>query len=498
MPGFFAVPIGTNILAKWIATGYNTGMNIRQIILIVLGIAALVLGISYWVFTPEVEGFGPILESGHQQNNAAIEIKFSRPMQPDSVQQNLSISPAIAGEYTWPDETVLRFVPADTWASGTQVEVRLEKGSRSRLGLAVRQPVEWSFQVSPIKLLYLWPATGDSNIYALVPEDGESEQITFSGDVVGYDTSPDGQLIYYFTENSLGGNDLFFLNRFAVAEIGNEQPVEPDRLLTCQRSLCTSPAISPDGKWLAYLRNDSEIWLLELAGSAEPVQVSPNRHDCRSILWAPDGRLSYYNATAGAYIIRDIETGKQTVIDNLSGEIGAWAPGSTAFVVPEVFTIETDILRGPSGEADNEEVDVEELEPVRVLSTHLLVYQTNGSRVEDLSDDLLVEDFSPAFSPDGRLLAFTRRYLVEEPITLGRQIWLLSFSGGGSGVQSLALTDHPDYKYTAIAWHPEGRQFVTVRSNQVLLTEPPEIWLLDLDGNTTRLLIGGYEPQWIP
>jgi Tol biopolymer transport system component len=459
---------------------------------------ALVLGIGYWVLIPEVVGFNPLLESGHQSNNAVIEITFSRPMQPDSVLQNLSIFPAMEGEYSWPDETVLRFVPSGIWPSGTQVEVRLEDGSRSRLGLAVRQPVEWTFQVSPVKLLYLWPATGGSDIYALVPDDGESEQITFSGDVVGYDASPDGHWIYYFRENNLGGNDLYFLNRFAAADTESEEASEPERLLTCQRTLCTSPQISPDGNWLAYLRNDSEIWLLDLQSGSDPVQVSPNRHDCRSILWAPDGRLSYYNATAGAYIIRNMDTGKQTVIDNLSGEAGAWAPGGTAFVVPEVFTIETDILRGPSGEADLEEVEEEELEPVRVLSTHLLVYQTNGSRMEDLSADLLVEDFSPAFSPDGRLLAFTRRYLVEEPITLGRQIWVLSFSGSGTGVQSLPLTDQPDYKYTAITWHPEGRQFVSVRSNQVLLTEPPELWLLDLDGNMTRLLIGGYEPQWIP
>ena len=62
---------------------------------------------------------------------------------------------------------------------------------------------------------------------------------------------------------------------------------------------------------------------------------------------------------------------------------------------------ETDILRGPSGEADNEEVDESELEPVRVLSSRLMVYQIGGEQVSTLTEDQMAEDFWPAFSPDG-------------------------------------------------------------------------------------------------
>ncbi len=37
-----------------------------------------------------------------------------------------------------------------------------------------------------------------------------------------------------------------------------------------------------------------------------------------------------------------------------------------------------------------------------------------------------------------------------------------------------------------------------VRFNVTVITEPPEIWLVGLDGSAIRLIIGGYQPAWIP
>lgn len=470
-------------------------MNIRLVVLVILVVVLIGFGIGYFALTPKVDAYSPI-QVDHLSNATAIEIHFTRPMQAASVEENLTIEPQVEGEITWPDERTLRFTPTVKWDSGTQVDVRLESGSRSNIGLVVRQPLEYSFQISPVLLLYLWPSTGGSDIYAIDLDNAATEQLTASGNITSFDTSPDGRLAYYFVDNNITGNDLFVLNRYEALTAESESSVGPVRLLTCQRALCSEPAVSPNGTLLAYQRNDSEIWLLDLESLAEPVQISPEGDESRLPLWSPNGALSYYNADLQAYILLDVDSGDETIFPNNTGEDGAWSPGGTAFIAPEAFTIETNILRGPSGEADNQEIPEEELEPVRVLAAHLLVYQTSGSQVQNLSADQLVEDFSPAFSPDGRTLAFTRRYLTEEPITLGRQVWLMPVQG--SPTQARALTDHPDYKYTVLAWHPNGTQLAVVRANQALLTEPPEIWLLNLDGSAVRLVIGGYAPQWIP
>ena len=221
-------------------------MNIRQIVLILLVVVLIGFGIGYLVLIPEIDAFSPT-QTDHLSNATIIEIYFTRPMQADSVEENLTIEPQVEGKITWPDERTLRFTPANDWDSGTQVDVRLESGSRSNLGLAVRQPLGYSFQVSPVLLLYLWPATGGSDIYAIDLDNAATEQLTTSGNVTSYDTSPDGRIIYYFIENNITGNDLYFLDRYEALSAESESSIGPVRILTCQRALCSEPAISPNG-----------------------------------------------------------------------------------------------------------------------------------------------------------------------------------------------------------------------------------------------------------
>jgi Tol biopolymer transport system component len=114
--------------------------------------------------------------------------------------------------------------------------------------------------------------------------------------------------------------------------------------------------------------------------------------------------------------------------------------------------------------------------------------------VTRLTTDEQAEDAGPSFSPDGIWLAFTRRYLDPIRWTPGRQVWLLSTDG--TNIQQ--LTNDPSYKYTALTWHPDGTRIAVVRFNTTLLTDPPELWLIGLDGDAVQLVIGGYAPQWIP
>jgi len=52
--------------------------------------------------------------------------------------------------------------------------------------------------------------------------------------------------------------------------------------------------------------------------------------------------------------------------------------------------------------------------------------------------------------------------------------------------------------YMGIVWHPDGKKLIATRFDVTLLTEPPEIWLFELNGNAIRLVIGGFSPQWVP
>jgi len=61
------------------------------------------------------------------------------------------------------------------------------------------------------------------------------------------------------------------------------------------------------------------------------------------------------------------------------------------------------------------------------------------------------------------------------------------------------LTNEPLYNHYQFAWSLSGDQLAYVRFNQSALTEPPEIWVIDLlSGSQSRLVVDGYSPRWTP
>lgn len=463
---------------------YNMGMKWIRLVLALVGLLAVAAVVLFFTLQPQVVSFRPEMIEGGVSRFSAVEITFSREMRAADVEDLLEITPAIPGAFTWEGNT-LRFTPEDGWPAGAEVLVRLLPGAKSRLGLGMREETNWTFTVSPVMLAYLWPSEGSADIYLLGLESGQVGRLTETGGVVSFSVDPTGLRFYFFAANTLGGSDLYMIDRFSG---------EAQRLLTCQRAQCTEAAVSPQGGWLAYLRNEAEIWVLPLAGG-DASQVSAAWQTANFPLWAAEGILSYYDFRAQEFIVHDLDTGREIESwQNMAGELGDWLPGGGSFAAPEFFEVETDLLRGPTGEESNQEVDESELQPVWVTSSQLQRYTLGEWQPASLTDEELAEDYAPAFSPDGTRLVFTRRYLDEERWTPGRQVWLMAASGG----QRRQLTDAPDYEYSALRWHPDGERLAAVRFNVTLLTEPPEIWLLELSGGAVRLVIDGYAPQWVP
>jgi Tol biopolymer transport system component len=55
------------------------------------------------------------------------------------------------------------------------------------------------------------------------------------------------------------------------------------------------------------------------------------------------------------------------------------------------------------------------------------------------------------------------------------------------------------YNHYSFSWNPAGETLAYVRFNQVALIEPPEIWVIDPGtSQASRVIEGGYAPQWIP
>lgn len=443
-------------------------------LLLVLGLAALALVL----LSPTVVSFAPEPE-GHNAAGAPVQITFSRTMDASSVEARLVIEPDRPGTLTWQDSTLL-FQPDEPWAAGTQVRVSLASGARARSfpGLPIFQSLEYTFVISEPQILYLHPAEGPADLYLLDPLSGQTERLTtIQGGVLGFSAAPDGQQVYL----SVRSGAILVLDR-ASGEISE--------LIACAQAACSDPQASPDGAYLAYVhtaRNENgpltypQVIIHHLEdGSEQP--ADPSALSTTMPRWSSSGWLAFYDEIQQVYRLFDQESGRRVIFPNQTGGSGAWSPQGEYFIAPEIFLIPNAYV-GSTGN----------LEPMP--TSHLLRFDLSSETSLDLTEENTLEDTGPAIAPDGRRLAFARKYLDPARWTPGRQLWLMDIDGS----QARPLTDQSFYNHTSFQWKPDGSQLLYVRTNQTDLVTPPEIWRMEADGSgAVRLVIGGFAPVWIP
>lgn len=480
---------------------------------ILLSLALAILGsLMYWWGTPRLLEVYPPQDAVISAAQVQLRLRFSRRMNLKSLQMHLSISPPVPGSFAWQENTLI-FTPETPWPAGTRLVVSLSPGARAEglLPFPMIEEKTWSFSLRQPLLAYLFPSSGPANIYVLDPQTRQVFQITFylSG-VLDFHVRTDGQELYYSVHGSSTGSEIYrlplvFLNTlFAPHQEEDIRAVlpDPELVLRCQDAICRAVAVSPDGSYIAFERvaylsqgeeNYPRVWYLKL-NTASETQDSPAMLDIQdarpvddlghqSILpsWSPQGWLTYYDTQEAAFIIFDPRDNRRWRFPNQTGQPGSWHPRGEEYVAAEILFPEP-----ASSVMENVET---------FASSHLLVYAVNSSRVHDLSIDERLEDTAPSFSPDGRYLAFARKYLDVQRWTPGRQLWLMDYLTQ----QATQLTDAPLYNHFDIAWSPAGDRLAFVRFNKASLTEPPELWIMHpFETWMVRLVIGGYFPQWIP
>jgi Tol biopolymer transport system component len=456
----------------------------RWVLFILIGVVvfSLVALAGYaWLAAPQAGNFSPLDEAQDVPVHSPIRVGFSQPMQQASVESRLHIDPPRDGEFAW-DGNTLTFTPNKPWPGNTLVQVQLDSGGRaeSGLGLPVWRDHQWSFNTAQALLAYLWPSDGPSDLFMLDPLSGEIRRLSEGADILDYSISQDGLFIYYSAGNPQAGADLYRLDLLEATSSGDSF-VQPELLLACQINACRSPKVSPDGKLLAYERvipgggSSSQIWLLDLT-TLEAQSLGDEGHLTDNPSWSSEGLLAYYDHQQSAYVIYDPITNARFLAINTTGEPGVWAPDGSSFVAPEIVYVTA---------ADGE---------TTLGSSHLIRYTPFGPSF-DLTEATIREDTAPAFSPDGRMIAFARKYLEGPEWGFGRQLWIMN----ADGTQSRQVTDQGVYNHFDFAFSWDGRWLAYVRFENESYSELVELWLSEADGsNPIQLNFGGYSPQWIP
>lgn len=200
------------------------------------------------------------------------------------------------------------------------------------------------------------------------------------------------------------------------------------------RSMIAFVRSGPQSRPLSFPRRGPYLWVMDADGSNKRYLASLSRG--RSFTWSPDGDRIAFTADRAIHIIEPSGEGRRTIFRGYARQL-AWAPDGRAIAFTG-FSVLPSAETASTLSEDIYKVEVDSGETSR-LTSH------DGS------------DFDPAWSPDGRLIAFasTRDQFDggEGPYT--SNIFVMDADGG----KERQLVDDCQWK-GGIMWTPDSDKIV--------------------------------------
>lgn len=238
--------------------------------------------------------------------------------------------------------------------------------------------------------------------------------------------SPDGEWVAYTVTTIDAEQDKRNTDIWMAKWDGSAQ-----RQLTSSPDNETSPRWSPDGKTLAFLssrgtdeekKRGAQLWLLPRDGG-EARRVSDVKGGLSDIQWAPDG-------TRLAFVMRDVNPADEP--EKMEG----WKRKTAPPIVIDRYHFKED----REGYLTR-------------LYGHIAVFDLATKAATAITRGQ-VDDQSPAWSPDGRRIAFlSKRAHADPDRTTNTDLWVVDAAPGNTPVR---LTSTPESEAGRPTWSPDG------------------------------------------
>jgi dipeptidyl aminopeptidase/acylaminoacyl peptidase len=250
------------------------------------------------------------------------------------------------------------------------------------------------------------------------------------------------------------------------------------------------PQRSPDGQWVAYTvttavkdtdKNNTDVWMVSWDGT-EHIQITSTPDGESSPRWSPDNKyLSFISSRQGAQGARTGQVwllnragGEAVKVTDIKGGVSdhVWAPDGKrlALVVNDQDPADKD-----ADEADDKKtpkpivIDRYRFKAdrdgfLRGERSHIYLFDLETRKAQILTPGTF-EESSPAWSPDGRQIAFVRVHGEGDVDMMPNSD--LFVVDARAGARPRRLTTSTAEEGGQLSWSPDGRQIAFVLGDEV-------------------------------
>jgi dipeptidyl aminopeptidase/acylaminoacyl peptidase len=286
---------------------------------------------------------------------------------------------------------------------------------------------------------------------------------------------------------------IFFAVLVLAPIVAAQQPTSAPRAITIddyfQIRAVHDPQLSPDAQWVTYTvktailksdKNEERIWMVPRAGG-DAIPLTAEGVSSSHARWSSDGKfIAFLSARAEGktqvWLLNRLGGEAQRLTDTPQDiDDFAWSPDGRHLVLilrdasPEELESAKE-AKDKVGEADTKEkkkaakpwiIDrlqfkLDEVGYLDHRRTHLYLFDLAAKRMTQVTSGDY-DDSEPAWSPDGKLLAFASNRSKPDPdLSYDSNIWVVAADNPDKGAHLTQVTSNPGADTTP-AWSPDGK-----------------------------------------